>query len=58
MVERVAAVERIDAIISEPGKAFVEAQSPGIEQVNAAQRGLPHQRGDTIKSPHPHEPAY
>lgn len=58
MVGRVAAVECICTIMSEPGNAFVEAQSPGIEQVNAAQRALLNQRGDAMKSPHPHEPAY
>lgn len=58
MVECVAAPERIRTTMSEPGNAFVEAQSPGIEQVNAAQRALPHQRGDAMKSQHPHKPAY
>jgi len=37
-VGRVAAVEPVYAIISEPGKAFVEAQSPGIGHVKAARR--------------------
>ncbi|WP_143751010.1 MULTISPECIES: hypothetical protein [Burkholderia] len=35
-VERVAALGRIHTIMREPGIAFVEAQLPGIGQVNVA----------------------
>lgn len=62
-IERVAAAERIDAIMSEPGNAFVQMQSPGIEYRSGecctgdgnASRS---RRGGTMKQPHPHEPAY
>ncbi|MCA8274884.1 hypothetical protein LGN17_20570 [Burkholderia sp. AU30280] len=37
-VERIAVVERLHAIMSEPGNAFVEAQAPGIGRMNAARR--------------------
>lgn len=58
MVERVAAVECICTIMSESGNASVEVQSPGIAWVIAAQRALLNQRGDAMKSPHPHPSAY
>ncbi|VWC73309.1 hypothetical protein BCO18175_02183 [Burkholderia contaminans] len=59
MGERVATVECIRAITGEPGNAFVEAQLPGIGQMNAGWRASLPRRGDTTKQPHPlHEPAY
>ncbi|OXJ08665.1 hypothetical protein CFB39_34535 [Burkholderia sp. AU6039] len=57
--ECVIAVERIRVFTCETGNAFVEAQLPGIGQMNAAWRASLPRRGDHTKQPYRlHEPAY
>ncbi|VWC82913.1 hypothetical protein BLA18110_02835 [Burkholderia lata] len=60
-VGRVAAVEPVYTIVSEPGYAFVEAQSRVTGQANAAPgdgNASLSRRGDALKQPHPLESAY